>query len=261
VLKLRLKPITFMKVLLAASVVLPFAVPTALRAQVDSTFSSRAQGLNGPLPTIKVWSGSGVNLSFIPTGETIVKVWLDDPSKVTLDFDSPLCGSGSGQGNCKGGSGATVVHLRQIYGIKFPNLPQTKATLLSVITQDSGGQRKLNQFRVVMASGAPKYAAFLVYPDTKKAPTLQVRDRIVPLTIVEGGLRKAESQRLLTPALRGKVLNFLALAQNGVPVTVAAQQAGVSMALVTKLADMGQQNQFPDALSPSNAARNVGRWR
>ena len=227
----------------------------AAQSQIESTFSSRAQGLNGDIPTIKVWPGAGVNLNFIPTGEKISKVWLDDPSKVTIDFDSPLCSGDS----CEPGVGATVIHLRRIQGVKFPNLMQGKNTLLSVITQDGQGQRKLNQFRLVMASGSPEYSAFQIYPDTKETPTLQVRDRIVPLTTVEIGMRDAESDFLLNPSLKAKLLNFMALAQNGVPVTVAAQQAGVSMALVTKLAQMGQQNQDllrTNSMSPANLDRN-----
>ena len=251
-------PLFLLPGLLAFSTLFPISlIAPSAQAQVESTFSSQAQGLKGAIPTIKVWPGSGVNLSFIPTNETIAKVWLDDPSKVTIDFDSPLC-SGNGSG-CESGAGATVIHLRRIQGVKFPHLMQGKTTLLSVITQDRQGQRKLNQFRLVMASGSPQYSAFQVYPDTKEAPTLQVRDRILPLNIVEVGMRDAESKLLLNPDLKAKLLNFMALAQNGVPVTVAAQQSGVSMALVTKLAQMGQQNQElrrPDPMSPSNSARN-----
>lgn len=221
------------------------------RSQVESTFSSRAQGLKGTLPTIKVWSGSGVNLSFIPTGETITKVWIDDPSKVTLDFDRPLCGGG--QGRCQPGAGPKIIHLRRVYGIKFPNLPQAKTTLLSVVTQNRTGQEKLNLFRVAIASGTPQYSAFLVYPDSQGKPTLQVGDRIVPLTTITSGMRIAESRRILMPNLKVKVLNFMALANNGIPVTQAAQQAGVSMAVITKLAEMGQSNnRLPSDFSPSN---------
>ncbi|PMB13773.1 hypothetical protein CI592_00505, partial [Fischerella thermalis CCMEE 5328] len=63
----------------------------ANNAVLRSMFSCQAQGLGGVIPTINVWFQQGTNLSFIPAGETIKKVWLNDPSQVTMDFDGPMC--------------------------------------------------------------------------------------------------------------------------------------------------------------------------
>ncbi len=241
---------------IAISISLLCQFPNVVQAQlgIRSTFSSRAQGLNGSeLPSISVWPGSGTNLSFIPTGEFIKKVWLDNPSPITVDFDSPLCSTQQGAGGGFGGSctdsTAMIVHLRRTVGISIPNLPQTYATLLTVVTEKQG-QRKMYQFQVFLGQGSPEYAALVVYPDSTGAPTLEINDgRRVPLDKVGLGLQVASSKGLLgananNQSLRAKVQNFLALARNGLAIPDAAQQAGISMGLITKLAELGMESQF-----------------
>ncbi len=130
-----------------------------------SIFSCQAQGLGGATPNITVWFQQGTNLSFIPTGETIKKVWLDDPSQVTLDFDGPMCqfGQDNNTGNCEN-SGANVIHLRRIKKLNIPGLPNTDTTLLTVITEGQG-RRNLYTFQVNYGDGDPEYKTLAVYPD------------------------------------------------------------------------------------------------
>jgi hypothetical protein len=126
----------------------------------------QAQGLDGNLVTLPVYRGIGLNLNFIPTGETIKKAWLDDPSRIAVSFDGNLCEALQGQGCANnGGSGATVVHLRQITKINFAALPSSGSghTLLTVITEggtgisDGRSGRKLYQFLVVPVSSRPAF--------------------------------------------------------------------------------------------------------
>lgn len=42
--------------------------------------------------TVEIYRGHGVTLNFRPSGDTIRRAWLDDPSQVTLDFDDTRCG-------------------------------------------------------------------------------------------------------------------------------------------------------------------------
>ncbi|NET38959.1 MAG: hypothetical protein F6K19_44455 [Cyanothece sp. SIO1E1] len=58
---------------------------------------------------------------------------------------------------------------------------------------------------------------------------------------VERGLAVAQSRGLISPSqdLWVRLQNFLALAQNGKPVLAAAEQAGVSMALLSRLGKWG----------------------
>ena len=153
-------------------------------AVLRSIFSCQAQGLGGAIPQIKVWYQNATNLSFIPAGETIKKVWLDDPSQVTLDFDGPMCLHFGGQGdsNADGGdcenSAASVIHMRRIEKLDIPNLPpqDNSQTLLTVVTE-GGGKRKLYTFRVIYGEGMPEYNTMAVFPDppsSSETPCVQV---------------------------------------------------------------------------------------
>lgn len=241
--KLRLSLVSF---LIAGALGLPMN-----EAQADSPVqrisSSLAQGLTGELPTITIWAGAGANLSLIPTGEIIKKVWLDDPSQITLDFDGPMCMpvGALGGSSCED-SAATVIHLRRIHPLKFPNLPRTKSTLLSVISQTSSGERKLYQFRVAYGSGAPQYHTVSIYPDVQTLPAIERNTLLqVQLQDIERGLQVAKSRNLLGASqgnqrLLIRVQNFLDLVSSGTTLQSAANQAGVSTALVSKLASLGE---------------------
>jgi hypothetical protein len=138
----------------------------AENAVLRSIFSCQAQGLSGVVPSIKVWYQQGTNLSFLPSGEKIKKVWLNDPSQVTLDFDGPMCmqfGQGSGNGDCQNSS-ANVIQLRRIKKLAIPGLPDVKNTLLTVITE--GEQTKLYTFRILYGDGNPEYHTLAVFPDS-----------------------------------------------------------------------------------------------
>jgi hypothetical protein len=139
----------------------------ANNAVLRSIFSCQAQGLGGSVPAVTVWYERGTNLSFINTGETIKKVWLDDPRQVVLDFDGPMClqfGQENGEtGDCEN-SAATVIHMRRIQKIKIPGIPDTDSTLLTVVTEKQG-QRKLYTFTVNYGEGSPEYKTLAVFPD------------------------------------------------------------------------------------------------
>ena len=139
----------------------------ANNAVLRSIFSCQAQGLGGAIPKIKVWYSQGTNLSFIPAEETIRKVWLDDPSQVTLDFDGPMCvqfgEEPASTGDCEN-SAASVIHLRRIDKLDIPGLPDTDNTLLTVITEKQG-KKRLYAFRVLYGEGSPEYSTLAVFPD------------------------------------------------------------------------------------------------
>ncbi|RAM51748.1 MAG: hypothetical protein C6Y22_10015 [Hapalosiphonaceae cyanobacterium JJU2] len=144
----------------------------ANNAVLRSMFSCQAQGLGGATPTVKVWFQQGTNLSFIPSGETIKKVWLNDPSQVTMDFDGPMCmqfgpDRNNNAGDCKN-SAAHVIQLRRIKKINIPGLPSADKTLLTVVTEESG-KNKLYTFEIVYDTGAPQYHTLAIYPDPPTA--------------------------------------------------------------------------------------------
>jgi hypothetical protein len=132
-----------------------------------SIFSCQAQGLGGAVPTITVWYQQGTNLSFIPAGETIKKVWLDDPSQVTLDFDGPMCvqfGKESTKPEDCENSAANVIHMRRIKKLPISGLPNTDTTLLTVITEGQG-RKNLYAFQVIYGEGSPEYNTLAVFAD------------------------------------------------------------------------------------------------
>lgn len=150
------------------------------------------------LTEITVWSGYGLNLNFIPSGEMIKKVWLDDPSRITLSFDGQLCQSDA---NCTN-QGATVIHLKQIEEINFPNIPQsaTGETLLTVITEGESG-RNLYQFKVKPAFGEPDYTTVNIKPLPPVTPPLKP-----PLPLSENLSRQKEAQTLANLVHAGLVV-------------------------------------------------------
>ncbi len=217
------------------------------RTPVEKISASRAQGLEGDLPTITVWSGAGANLNLIPTGEIIKKVWLDDPSQIGLDSDEPLCilAAGSDDDSCTN-SAATVLHLKRIHQIKFPNLPRTASTLLSVVTENKQGERALYQFRVAYGKGNPEYHTVTVYPDV--APNTSAssarQNNLERLQNIEQGLKVAKSKRLLGKSqgnqnLELRVKRFLFLVRGGTKSDLAMKKAGVSPQLISKLEELG----------------------
>jgi len=143
------------------------SIVSANNAVLRSIFSCQAQGLGGVIPSIKVWYQQGTNLSFIPAEETIKKVWLDDPSQVTLDFDGPMCvqfgEESANTADCEN-SAASVIHLRRIQKLDIPGLPHTDNTLLTVITE-ANEKKRLYTFRVLYQEGSPEYNTLAVFAD------------------------------------------------------------------------------------------------
>ncbi|BAZ54269.1 hypothetical protein NIES4103_69540 (plasmid) [Nostoc sp. NIES-4103] len=165
--------------LIFSAAMLMMAGRAVANSVLRSMFSCQAQGLGGVVPTLTVSYQQGTNLSFIPAGETIKKVWLNDPSQVTIDFDGPICMQFGQQSNmnsadCKN-SGANVIQLRRIQKIKIPGLPSTDNTLLTVITE-AQGKTKLYTFRLLYQKDAPDYHTLAIYADPASAsPTPCVR--------------------------------------------------------------------------------------
>ncbi|MCX7592822.1 MAG: hypothetical protein N2235_03470 [Fischerella sp.] len=164
--------LTLASLIFSAVILLLTGRALANNAVLRSMFSCQAQGLGGAIPTINVWFQQGTNLSFIQAGETIKKVWLNDPSQVTMDFDGPMCmqfgpDRNTSMGDCKN-SAASVIQLRRIQKIKIPGLPNTDKTLLTVVTEKQG-KNKLYTFEIVYSDGKPYYHTLAIFPDPPSA--------------------------------------------------------------------------------------------
>jgi hypothetical protein len=107
------------------------------------------------LTPIALYSGHGTTLNFRAVNEKVQRVWLDDPSQVTVDFDDVNCRSQ--EQPCA----AQVIHLRRIKQLKFDDLPTTPTTSLTVVT-DKG----IHQFQLSFpSSGKPKSTIVNITPD------------------------------------------------------------------------------------------------
>ncbi len=166
--------------ILPSTILLLVGRAIANNAVLRSMFSCQAQGLGGLTPTIDISYQQGTNLSFIQTGETIKKVWLNDPSQVTIDFDGPMCmqfgqDRNVNQGDCQN-SAAHVIQLRRIAKLKIPGLPNVNNTLLTVVTEGQG-KTKLYAFRVIYKEGNPEYSTLAIFadpPSDKEAPCVRI---------------------------------------------------------------------------------------
>ncbi|MDG3492982.1 MULTISPECIES: hypothetical protein [Pseudanabaena] len=137
---------------------------------------SQAMGVSGVTSVVSLSPMQSLNISFIKTGEIIKKVWLGNPSKVVMDYDSPLCKDGTKDSNC----GATVINLRQLaqpidLDMNLPTSARGDLTSLTVITTGAGGLRNLYQFQLVLNVPTPAYSILEVVPDAQIP-------RLTPLT-------------------------------------------------------------------------------
>ena len=199
-----------------------------------------------PQTTIPLYRGEGVTLNFRLTGETIQRAWLDDPSQTTLDFDDARCVIAAE------GCAASILHLRRINPINFPGLPTSDVTSLTVVTNNS-----LYSFRLTFPnSGSPIYSVLNIQPENRNAsssslqtlplsPTAPQLTSSESLEAIEQGLSVAINRGLLTETdpLWQRTQTFLSLLRDGLSPQTAAQQAGVSQALILRLVEMGAHTQ------------------
>lgn len=248
---------------------LPFGLP----AQADTISNSvrrvsiseaTGQSRASP-PRIELSPGYGVNISFIPTGEIVEKVWFDNPSFATLDVDGCLVGLGGagsrgqrGESQCQP-NGARVLHLRRITPINFSGLPRTNSTLLTVVTNSSSGQR-LYLFRVATGSSEPQYHTLEIVPNSRASGNARYRsivDSTSDWQVFNRGLAVATSRGLVRQGqpLYTRIQNFIRLVQTGYQVESAASTSGISMDLVKRLGELGRAGD--SALTSVPAPANI----
>ena len=224
------------QLLLAVGVSLSF-LGVSCRVHAQEARSISANVAKGQTIPVELYPGHGTTLNFRPTRETIRKIWLDDPSQVTLDFDDSSCLTANEPSKCA----ASVIHLRRIRRLNFPNLPATTTTSLTILTN-----RNVYNFRLAFPdSGTPKYSTLAIQPDDS-APlsAAQIRGQS-GAQLIEQGLQVAEARRLISrgDALWNRLRSLLTLVRNGVQVVEASKQVGVSQQLVARLVEMGMKTQ------------------
>lgn len=223
-------------ILLITSLTLAVVRPAAA-AIVQHVTASEARGLSGNGVSILLRNGSGTNIDFTETGELIQRAWLDDPSFATFDADVALCQQGR---ECSQNTGASVIHLRRIVGINFPNLPDSATTLLTIVTNSSGG-KKTYLFPIAYGAGA---ASYVIAPDNQSLSGDGVvldDGRSANWHDVERGLQLAVEQNLISPQspVVIRTNRFLSAVRSGSHIEQAIRSSGISMDIVSRLAQMG----------------------
>lgn len=223
---------------------------------------AEATGQTGtPPPLIELSPGYGVNISFIPTRETVEKVWFDNPSFATLDANGCLSGLGGVQQQCQR-NGASVLHLRRINPLTIPGLPKTNSSLLTVITSGSS-ERRVYLFQVTAGGGSnSQYHTVEVTPASSAASNApryrSVVESVSSWQILNRGLTVATQQRLVRQGqpLFVRIQNFLARVKAGEPIESAATASGISLNLVKRLDELGRTNSSVPAPAPVSSSHN-----
>jgi hypothetical protein len=202
------------------------------------------------LPTIKLAPGRGVNISFIPTGSVIEKVWLDDPSWVVVSADGCLVGLGidstrmpqQGGQNCSN-SPTSVLHLRRIDALSIRGIPKSDSTQLTIITRSPALGRQLLVFRLVKATETPLHTVEVV--DSSR----QIEPSRIDLAAIERGRKLAIQQSFLLEgsSLDRQIVDFISRLQQRQSVELAQRQSRISWELISRLEELGR----PSNLSPS----------
>ncbi|KAM3095556.1 hypothetical protein ACKFKG_13160 [Phormidesmis sp. 146-35] len=234
--------------------------------------ASQSQGA-GAVPTLDLSPTWGLTVSFIKTGELVQQVRVGDPSRVVVDFDSPLSPAGiSGAANSgtqsNAATGATVIYLRQLstplnLDLRLPNAARdTSQVPLTIITLDRANTRRLYQFRLILGKQTD-YSTVEVVPDTMmpqpKSLAIRSQPGVSPLPSAkssgqrvnpnpgspagnisqqfEQAIAQAQTQQLVVPgsSLTQRLQQMLGLLRRGVSLEAAAQQAGVPTEVISQL--------------------------
>ena len=213
------------RIVLALPLALTLSLPALAGISKNVTQEDAAEGR---VSVIVAAEGGGTLLDFSETQETLLKVTLDDPSKVLVDYTTPL----------------PVVRLFR-GNIPAPDVPAVKQTQLTVVTQDAQKQYHTYIFSVLPSTKPATYTKFVIGGETQhqKRGFTDASNVSNVLSSTATGIRQAEQQQtLVDPQLKGRVRKYLQLTQGGMSERKAAQKAGVSVALVQRLAALGQSS-------------------
>ena len=233
-----------------------FKANSELSSTLERISKSEASGKN-QLVTIGLSPGYGVNLSF--PQEIIHKVWLDNPGIASLDSDGCLSGLGR---SCQQGEGANVLHLRSIKPIKIPGLIPTSNSLLTVITSDSqGNNHNIYVFNIATKSTSSNIRTIEVVADNQLNPT-KLKSILVAqkdFNIIHKGLITALNKKLIekNSPLWERILNFSTKLRQGEDINKAANSAGISMELVERLKELGNDVSYKNGAGFYEETRNT----
>ena len=216
------------------------AIASEVKQSVKQITQKVATGnSSSSIPRIELSPGYGVNISFIKSDEIIEKVWLDNPTFVSLDVDGCLS---TEEKECDK-EGATVIHLRRINPLKVRQLPLSNTSLLTVVAKGKS-ERKVYLFKVGMGNKTPTYHTLEIIPDNKISPEntqLHNIKNYYELQLMSRGLKIVNARGLISKESRlwSRIANFLIKVRMGESINRAALKSGISMRLVYRLIELG----------------------
>lgn len=225
----------------------------AIASSVLQVSVEKATGILGEPVRVELMPGVGANISLLPTGEKIEKVWLDNPNFVALDVDG--CLKGLGQDKCEGAE-ARIVHLKLIEGVEFKGLPSAPSSLLTIVARGEAG-RKVYLFEVFAVDSSIHYTIEVVNTSiasergARVTPVTTIQTIIpasIDLKLVEQGVSVAVKRQLLVigSPLWNRISDFIARVKAGQEGQRAARGAGISLELVNKLQTLGRPEAYPN---------------
>ncbi len=173
----------------------------------------------------------GITIEWYRTNSVIKKIWLDNPTFATLDFDGCVVG----YNGCKE-SDAQAIHLKRIKDLKLKGFPPANSTLMTVITQDADtGKREVHLYTIVKAnktnkplvSNAPQPT---VAPPAPATPTItasgiEAKELANKITTT---IRHPQIQSQIERPMRNQLIRLASLLNQGTPEVNALRQTGVS---------------------------------
>ena len=215
-----------------SSVNLPSAssIPSVAQALLASTSDIIQVSPRTPKLTVKVWAGRITAIDFSLLNHRTTSIVLADPSRLVYNTDVPL-----EQGT------ARTIYLRQIQPLRFPGATTTSATNLIVKTN----AQQTYVFNIVAANGKPDYSVIQLsnrapiydptQPLTPSPNRVALTHEAIDLDRVEAGIQVAIDRKFAKAddPLFDKVRNFLRQARWGVPLSIAAKRAVVSLSPAT----------------------------
>lgn len=182
---------------------------------------------------VPVWAGRSTTIDFSQTGEIITYIGIADPSRAVYNTDADITTNQ-----------ARTVFIRVIEPLHFPGATTTLITNLSIKTRTPDGEIRLYTFNLVPSQGTPTSNGIAIAPIAFGVEqTLVIGDKqVATLDDIQRGLEEAIALRYTTPndPVVFKVREFLALARNTMTIPKAAQQAGVSLSVITSLGQLGR---------------------
>lgn len=238
---------SIVKLIIIGIIVIPINPPVVHGADMVQTVPAHngtTKQLN-PIP-VPLAPGSGVSINFAPSGEIIQKVWLDNPSFITLDANGCLAGLPSSNGNCQA-QDSSLIYLRRIEDLSIPGLPKTNQSLLTVVTEFQG-KTNVYLFRVTKANTPSKLVFEVVAnrPRNGHLNQLFTKPSTEPLVIttarITNGFKRAIANKLLEKEgnLSQQINEFIGYLESGLSKAEAAQKVGVSQAVINKLEALGR---------------------